>query len=517
MSQLSLVRRFGRLRLAALVLTVLPLLVLPVLGAVWLWQVGSLWYWLGFLVVAGASGYGLHWLASRRDQRKRDESTTQPDPNWPPEAGTPWQAVDDFADSVTLEDYPLSEGAKLWELGKDTLRLVAQHYHPKRENPLLELTVPHTLLIIERASRELRGLVTDHIPLSHQLTIGDITRAKQWKDTFSRYENLYRVGYAVVDPTSTLFREFRREMGNRIVGYGSDRIQTWLLQEYIRKVGYYAIDLYSGKLLLSDEAPTDRLTRASRKASQQAADQQQALAEEPLRILVLGRTNAGKSSLINALFGELTSAADLLPDTTSDLQAFRLQRDGHTEALIFDSPGFDAALISKQAFKKAVSHADLILVVCPANQADRAEEQAWLQAIRDWQASLKHRRPAPVLLVLSHIDRLRPVREWQPPYDLDAAERPKAAAIRDATLAASTQLEVPVEDCVPVCLADGQLYNVDDALWAAILARQSDAEKARYLRCMAERRREESWGLLWQQLRNSGRLLKPVIRATLKP
>ena len=33
-------------------------------------------------------------------------------------------------------------------------------------------------------------------------------------------------------------------------------------------------------------------------------------------------------------------------------------------------------------------------------------------------------------------------------------------------------------------------------------------EKARYLRCLNQRRKEENWNLLWTQLRNTGRLLK---------
>lgn len=512
----SLLRQFGRLRLLALITAALPLLALPVLGIIWLWQEGNMLFWLGALLLAGASGFALHTLARQREQNLPAQPATAANPHWPAAADSPWQQVDALARRVTIDDYPLSDGARLWQLGRDTLAHVARCYHPEREQPLLEMTLPHALLIIERASRELRQLVTENIPLSHQITLGDVIRAKRWKDTVERYENLYRVGHALVDPAGALLREFRRQVSSRILGYGSDKVQTFLLQEYVRKVGYYAIELYSGNLLLDDNTHATATTGISRKALQQAAEQQTRLEEEPLRILVLGRTNAGKSSLINALFGELKTATDVLPDTTTELQPYRLERDGFTAALIFDSPGFDSGLMRSSALQDAARQADLILLVSPANLADRAGERAQLDQIRHWQKQQPRRRPPPLLLVLSHIDQLRPPKEWQPPYRLDEPDNPKAAAIRDATLAAAEELNVPVEDCVPVCLAQGRHYNVDDALWAAILVRQEDAQRARFLRCVSQQRSTENWRLLWQQIGNSGRLLKPMIDATLK-
>ncbi len=510
-TKVSLLREFGLLRMAAVLVVSLPLLALPVLGVVWLWQDGHFLFWLLALTAAGATGALLHWLARQWEARKPNPPTTIANPHWPAAADAPWQAIDELARTVTVADYSLAEGGQLWDLGKQTLTRVAQHYHPDREQPLLEMTLPHALLIIERASHELRLLISDQVPFSHQLTLGDITRARQWKATLERYENIYRLGHAVVDPAGALFREFRREVSSRIIGYGSDKLQTWLLQEYVRKVGFYAIELYSGNLLLTDEAPTARISHDSQQALREADATQAALASEPLHFLVLGRTNAGKSSLINALFGELKSVADIVPDTTVQLQPFRLERDGKTEALIYDSPGFDSDLLHSRELRKAVDAADLILLVSPANAADRHEERQLLQQIRQWQSQQKQRRPAPVLLVLTHVDRLRPVREWQPPYPLDPPASAKGQSILEALHNACEQLNVPQEDCVPVCLAENRQYNVEDALWASIIARQDEAERARYLRCLAQRRKEENWSLLWKQLRNSGRLLKPIL------
>lgn len=511
----QLINSFGRLRLLALAVTALPLLALPVLGGLWLWQAGEIWIWLLFLILAGAAGYGLHHLANRREASTLNADITTANPLWPPSAEDPWQDVMSFADELTVEQWPLSDGAGLFRLGRTTLERVARHYHPKREQPLLELTVPHTLLIIERASAELRHLIQDHVPLSHQLTLGDLSRAREWKTRAEQLQNVYRVGHALVDPSSLVFREFRREMSSRIVGYGSDKLQTWLLREYVRKIGFYAIELYSGTALLQSDGDTP-LTSKHSSQDLKAAAKQEKVRTEPLRVLLLGRANAGKSSLINALFGEVISATDVLPDTTSEVQPYRLALTSADDSnspsrqeglLILDTPGYDRAVLSGRALKQAVLDADIILFVCAANTADRQADVSQLAQVRQWQQDTPHQRPAPLLLVVSHIDQLRPLRHWQPPYDLINPDNPKAANIQSACIAIANDLDIDIADVVPVCVAQDRQYNVADTLWAAILARQDEARRVRYLRCLGEQKKNENWGLLWQQLANSGRLL----------
>jgi predicted GTPase len=498
--------RLDRWRLAALWLWALPVVALLPLGLFWLWDSGRMVIWLTAMVICSAAGYGLQHGLLRRDRQLLAEAATRPDPGWPPQADGVWTAVAQLAETIQPEDWPLNNGERLWALGRNTLEIVARYYHPQQEQPLLELTVPHTLLIIERASRDLRIAVTDHIPFSHQLTVGDLFRAWRWKDAAERVMNVYRAGRLVFNPMDALLSEAWGHLRGQAWSQAWVETRRWLLREYVRKVGYYGIALYSGQLLLAETDPTVQPTPASGR-DWRLAETAGAPVGEPLRIMVLGRANAGKSSLINALFGRLTAATDILPDTTTALTPRRLEREGLTTALIFDTPGCDTGLLDTKALEQAALQADVLLWVSAAHRPDRGVERERLDGLRRIFAARTERRPPLLLVAVSHIDQLRPHREWRPPYDLQHPQGAKATRIRAAVEVIAADLAVPATDVVPVCLAEGRLYNVDDALWAMLLERQDEAGKVRLLRCLDQRKREENWALLRRQLVNSGRWL----------
>lgn len=103
-----------------------------------------------------------------------------------------------------------------------------------------------------------------------------------------------------------------------------------------------------------------------------------ALSGRPFRAVLVGRPNAGKSSLFNALGGQALVSDQ--PGTTRDYVSQRLDLDGHAIELI-DTAGRQEAdeAIAEQAQTLGHSQAeaaDLILVCVPANQPVNAEEEA---------------------------------------------------------------------------------------------------------------------------------------------
>ncbi|MBK1731080.1 GTP-binding protein HSR1 [Thiococcus pfennigii] len=502
----SVLNRIDPLRLLALTLLALPPLALAALGTLWLWERDALLYWLAGLLASAAAGYGLQYLLQRRERRLLAEAATEPNPDWSPRAEAVWRDVEALASELEPADWPLDDSARLMELARLTLEQVARRYHPQADQPLFQLTVPHTLLILERASRDLRRDITEHIPFSHRLRIGDLLRLQRWKVTADQAFLVYRMGRAVINPLDALASEAWRNLRDQGTGIAQAELHGWLLRAIVRKIGYYAIDLYSGRLPLAEGDPTAAPTPRSRADLAQGAPGD----AEPLRILVLGRTNAGKSSLINALFGRLVTPADTLADTTRGLIPYRLEREGLTQALVIDTPGCDSAWLTEERLRAAAADADLILWASPAHRPDRQVERACLDALRAAQAARPEHRPPPLLVAATHVDLLRPAREWQPPYDLREPSGPKATNIAAAVAAIAADLAVPIAQVVPVALAEGRVYNVDDGLWAMLLDQQEAALRTRLLRCLEARRRAEDWDLLRRQLIATGRLLKAL-------
>jgi uncharacterized protein len=500
------IERFGWLRLLAAMFALLPLIGLPVLGVLWLVESSAGLWWLAVGLLALALSFLLHWLAGRREAAALAEVRTAPGGNWPKQAEDCWEKVQRMAEEATLEEWPLAEPARLGQLAERVLRTVAGHFHPRSAHPLAEMTVPDTLMVIERAARELRLQVSEHVPGSHRITLAQAFGVRTLKGRYDQVKPFIKLLQLAFMPQALLRQMLADLLMGQVVQAGSRNVQLWLLKEYIRKLGYHAIELYGGLVHLDvDGRPLEAVTPGSA-ADLAAAGAASADALEPLRIVLLGRANAGKSSLVNALFGELVAATDVLPGSTVGVDCFRLERDDELRALVYDTPGFDAPGADPGALDRAALGADLLLWVTAADRPDRAEERAQLDALRTALAD-PARRPPPLLVALTHIDRLRPLRDWDPPYVLDPPAGMKAGQIAAAVTAAAGDLGVEVRMVVPVCASPGRVYNVEDALWAAMLFELPEAHRVRLLRCQRARRSEQGWRKLREQLVNGGRVL----------
>ncbi|WP_237217848.1 GTPase family protein, partial [Falsiroseomonas oryziterrae] len=101
-----------------------------------------------------------------------------------------------------------------------------------------------------------------------------------------------------------------------------------------------------------------------------------------------------------------------------------------------------------------------------------------LQALRALQAADHARRPPPLVVALTHVDRLRPAAEWTPPYD-PAGTRPKEESLRAAMEAVAAALDVPRAAVIPVAVPQGAASWNHEALWAAIAAQLDEAKLRR--------------------------------------
>ncbi|MBI3245949.1 MAG: 50S ribosome-binding GTPase [Deltaproteobacteria bacterium] len=500
-------RTLGRWRVALLVTCfALPLLGFGIAGALWLYERGWL-RWASAVFVVGqtlALFFVRRWV--RGDQAVLPPPSGQPPPEASPREEAAWNLVQEYQARVDRNELVLSSSEQLLALGQEIVGRVAAFYRPDEKEPLLAVPIPLLLRAIEETARDL-AQVTASLPFAHRITIGAMVRGyrfgQQLQPAYELYQ-LYRWLSPLLNPQSGLLRLL---VTDRLFDFTKETLSQWLLKWYVDRVGYHAIALYSGKLLLTRRGDNLMPLQPATAAELARAETE---AVEPLHMLVLGQVKAGKSSLVNALLGTMRAATDSVPTTTQVTPYVLEQVAGEGQIVLQDMGGYEDPSAPPERRAQALAaamRADVVILVASAVNVAREPDRRLLQELRAHFAEHPELRPPPVLVALSHIDLLRPPLEWAPPYNVATPDSPKACSIRGALDAVAADLQISSEHIIPLCLLPERVYNVEDVLMPLLVQILPEAKRVLLLRSMKTLRKQEQWELLWQQARATGRFL----------
>ncbi len=500
--------RVRKRELAAAALLLLPPLLLIPLGAVWLWQQGhGLWFFA--LCLLAAMPAGIFLLRGYRGPPPADlAELVKPEADWPAKDREAFDKVRRFAETAG----PLTGvGAdEALALARQTVELIARHYRADASHALADFTLPEGLLLVHRVSARLRSAVLEMVPLSDRLTLAQLRAAYDWSGKAAPLVglvgdvyDLYRAVRPAVNPVGAVLGELRGLIFGAAWDTGKARLQRKLTQLLVLEVGKAAIDLYSGRLR-HDVAELERLAAGAAREGAALAG----MPAPPLRILIAGQTNAGKSSLLNALARDIVAPVSPLPGPPG-FRCFAAVDPEGREFVFVDAPGLDPSPPAIAALADEARKADIVLWTAAAHQPARDADARGLAAFRAWFAARPDLNRPPLLGVATHIDQLRPFAEWAPPYDIVAAERPKARAIRNAVEAIAADLGIEAASIVPVSLAkDRDPYNLD-ALRARIAISLPEARYAQLARSHATLG-ERGW---WRELDRAVRAGRTLLAA----
>ena len=127
-------------------------------------------------------------------------------------------------------------------------------------------------------------------------------------------------------------------------------------------------------------------------------------AGDRIHISIFGNTNAGKSSLINAITGQDLAIVSDVSGTTTDpvFKAMELLPLG--PVMIADTPGLDDRSelgdLRIQKTKKVLNKTDMALIVIDANHPEQSQEETeeWISIVR--------KKEIPYLVIYNKMDEL---------------------------------------------------------------------------------------------------------------
>ncbi|MEO1341054.1 MAG: GTPase, partial [Cyanobacteria bacterium J06635_13] len=221
----------------------------------------------------------------------------------------------------------------------------------------------------------------------------------------------------------------------------------------LRNLAQQAIALYGDETITIPEVaanPTLPQTQTKTlKSILESVEPQAEVEQKPVNIILVGRTGAGKSSLINTLFQADKAEVDILP-STDRIKNYTWTTPTQETLNLLDTPGYEQVNrpeLREQVLEYAAT-ADLLLLVTPALDPALQMDLDFLQTLKQDLPDLN------AIAIVTQVDRLRPIREWHPPYDWREGMQPKEKSIREATIYRAEQLGTICELVLPVVTED---------------------------------------------------------------
>ena len=400
----------------------------------------------------------------------------------------PTKAVETALQDILIRsanDLPIWEDWQtFWQRCQELIVVISHIYNPEIKYPLLNIYIPQVYGLIRGTVDDMDQWMQKLSPVLNQVTVG---QAYQTYEVYRKLEpsarKLWKVwnwAQWVLNPITAVAKKASEGVGNRASQELLINLSQLLREAALRNLCKQAITLYADTKI---ELPIPTLPQVKTQTLRDILSQSEPLetvAQKPINILIIGRTGAGKSSLINTLFQDELATVDVLPSTDT-IQNYHWETENGEVINLWDTPGYEQ--VKREDLRDLVidyaSNADLLLLVTPALDPALQMDVDFLEDVKLEVEDL------PIIAIVTQVDRLRPIREWQPPYNWEKGEKPKEISIREATKYRQQLLGNFANLVLPIVTNDPQNnrnnWNIE-ALSSGLLAAIEPAKQLRLTR-----------------------------------
>ena len=472
------------------------------------WQIhqwGINWIWgIFILLFAGWRWLLVRWTRPIVEQMKSIMAEVNKELETTPNRTTEQPATEDATNQAEAALQEILKAAQndppawedwqtFWTRCQEVVVAIAGIYYPEVKYPLLNIYLPQAYGLIRGTVDDLDRWMGQLSPALNQVTVGQAYQAyevyRKLEPSARKLWQVWNWAQWLLNPAAALAKQASKRSSNQANQQLLANLSQMLREVALRNLCRQAIALYGGNDLPASEFPVS--TQALPKAKTQTlreilaqAEPAEAVEQKPVNILLAGRTGAGKSSLINTLFQADRAAVDVLP-STDRIQNYSWQTPTMETLTLWDTPGYEQ--VNRGDLGKLVldyaTNADLLLLVTPALDPALQMDVDFLKDIKTQVTDL------PVITVVTQVDRLRPLREWEPPYDWQWGDRPKESAMGKATEYRAQKLGDFCDLVLPVVTSDSKTGRAAwgaDALSLALVEAIAPAKQLRLARFLRD-------------------------------
>lgn len=493
----------SRFRIALITLLIsLPVLFYLVVASIYLWQTG--WIFIAAAITIPCFGVGIY-LANKTVNKLllKPIPETTPATHYTVRDEQAWQlVVQQTTDQPTPSQAKLTQARFYFDTAENMAQQISRIYYPDARDALGGVTVPEILAVLEMASHDMCELVEKYIPGSHLLTIDRLRKLQEVGQTATKWwstlNKAYWIGSALLNPANAAVRYII----SRIAIAGpldqlKEGLGAWFYQEYVRKLGHYFIELYSGRLRVGVKRYRELQKQHAVPSVPESAPvgaEPIAIEHQTIQISLLGQPKTGKSNFIAALTGNSQSSENSPTQVLLKQEDFQVRLH---EAESFRNQDFTR-------YENVIQQSGVILLFLRLDHPLRGTEQAFVQYFQEFFNKHPERKPPALIIVGSYADQLDHQTTWQPPYDWLNPESSTEQKIATSVNQLRAQFPGAVA-ILPTCLLPGRIWGVNEYFTPLLTSLLPAAQGVALLGFLQADQQREPLTRVGEQLLNVGK------------